>query len=77
MKRNLLRWEKLLTFQQFTELQFLKTIFALFFSWAAENYPAPCLLGRMDLDENQLLHKNVFYAFPEGQQKLSFTIKLD
>ena len=58
----------------------------LVLSWAAENYPAPCLLGWMDLDENQLLHKkhvlcfsknNAKGIFQEGQQKFSFTIKLD
>ena len=41
----------------------------LVLSWAAENHPAPCLLGRKDLDENQLLHKNMLYAFPKTMLK--------
>ena len=44
----------------------------LVLSWAAENYPAPCPLGQMDLDENQLLHKNMFYAFPKTMLKRFF-----
>ena len=44
----------------------------LVLSWAAENYPAPCPLGRMDLDENQLLHKDMFYAFSKTMLKRFF-----
>ena len=50
----------------------LENHLCLVLSWAAENYPAPCPLGRMDLDENQLFHKNRFYAFPKTMLKRFF-----
>ena len=44
----------------------------LVLSWAAENYPAPCPMGRTDLVENQFLHKNMFYAFPKTMLRRFF-----
>jgi hypothetical protein len=37
--------------------------------WVQDNYPAPCPLGRNDLMENVILHKDMFYALPRRMLK--------
>ena len=45
-------------------------------TWAPENHPAPCPIGRQDLEENLFLHKDMFYAVPSSMLK-RFTISND
>lgn len=37
--------------------------------WVQDNYPAPYPLGRKDLIENVILHKDMFYALPRRMLK--------
>ena len=41
-------------------------------TWVQDNYPAPCSLGRKDIKENVILHKDMFYALPRRMLKRFF-----